>query len=513
MAGDVGVVEVIARVRTQLRGATVEVADFKLQADHEAANAHQRRDQYRTGRPLAGGEAIEHVPQFAEAFVPFGTGVDFQRPLGRLAPDTDIGQRHRHQQQRGKNQHRHANAGGDRQVLDHRNIDQHQHREAHRIGQQRSDPGDEQAAEGIARGNQLVGATGDVLHDAVHFLRRVGHADGEDQERHQHRIRVDGIAQPGHDAQLPDHRDQRAADHQQGAAHAAGVAIDDDQRGDHGQAEEHHHLDQPVDQVAHQFGETDHPDLVMALALLPGLVGRAVAGEFDLVAQLRLEHLRKGVVVDALTRGRGLVQQRHDQHGGLEVAGHQAADNAGAADVLAQLFDVRRRAFITVGHHRAALETLHCDFGPAHPWTPQRLHPGAVDAFGEEQLVIDLLEYLKVLRVENIPLGVFHHHPHRVAQAAQRLAVLQEILDVRLALRNHFLEAGAQLQTRHRHIAQHHRGQRHEQHEQRAVVEYQPLQPVAGGLIEVPQLADHRHGVLFDIAHVWVLALRVRGLD
>ncbi|MDT4807728.1 hypothetical protein FQZ97_405810 [compost metagenome] len=94
----------------------------------------------------------------------------------------------------------------------------------------------------------------------------MGHADGEDQEGHQHRVGVDGIAQPGDDAQLPDHRDQRAADHQQGAAHAAGVEEDDHQRGDHGQAEEHHHLDQAVDQVADQLGETDHADLVLALA-------------------------------------------------------------------------------------------------------------------------------------------------------------------------------------------------------------------------------------------------------
>ena len=144
-----------------------------------------------------------------------GAGVDLQRTLGRLAPDTDVGQRHRHQQQRGEDQHRDADAGGDRQVLDHRNIDQHQHGKAHRVGQQRGDAGDEQAAEGVARGNQLVGATGDVLHDAVHLLRRVGHTDGEDQERHQHRVRIDGVTQPGDDAQLPDHRDQRAADHQQ----------------------------------------------------------------------------------------------------------------------------------------------------------------------------------------------------------------------------------------------------------------------------------------------------------
>ncbi|MCY1434385.1 hypothetical protein D9M71_504440 [compost metagenome] len=80
----------------------------------------------------------------------------------------------------------------------------------------------------------------------------------------------------------------------------------------------------------------------MAGAFDPGFTRRAVAGVFDLVAQLLFEHLRKRVVVDALATGGGFVQQRHDQHGRLEIAGHQAADNAGAGNVLAQLFDLIR---------------------------------------------------------------------------------------------------------------------------------------------------------------------------
>ncbi|MNI12071.1 hypothetical protein D3C73_652390 [compost metagenome] len=342
MLGDVGVVAVVARVGTQFRRTAFKVADFQVEADHETTDAHQHRDQHRAGRPLGGGEAVEQIPEFAEAFVVFGAGVDFQCALGGFGANADIGQCHRHQQQRSEDQHRDADAGGDRQVLDHRDVDQHQHRKTHGIGQQRGDAGNEQTAEGIARSDQLVGAAGDVLHDAVHLLRGVGHADGEDQERHQHRVRIDGVAEPGDDAQLPDHRDQRAADHQQGAAHATGVGVDDDQRRDDGQAEEHHHLDQAVDQVAHQFGEADHPHLVLAGAFDPGLTRRAVAGVFDLVAQLLFEHLREGVVVDALATGGGFVQQRHDQHGRLEVAGHQAADNAGAGNVLAQLFDLIR---------------------------------------------------------------------------------------------------------------------------------------------------------------------------
>ncbi|MCY1393795.1 hypothetical protein D9M71_87010 [compost metagenome] len=311
---------------------------------------------------------------------------------------------------------------------------------------------------------------------------------------------------------MPNHCNQRAAHHQQGTAHAAGVEVDDRKRSHHGQAEEHHHLDQAVDQVAHQFGKTDHTHLVGALALFPGFARGAVACELYLVAQLLFDHSRELLVVDALAGSRGLVQQWHDQHSGFEVAGHQAANKAGTADVLAQTLDVLGRTLVGIGHHRATLEALLGDFSPAYPRAPQRFHPDAVDAFGEEQLIIDLLEDSQVVGVENIALGILDHYPHRAAQASQRLAVLQEVLDVRLALRNHFLKAGAQFQATQCHVAQHQGGQRHQQHEQRPIVEYQPFQAIAGASVEITQVSDHRHGVLFDIAHVWVLALNFRGL-
>ena len=77
------------------------------------------------------------------------------------------------------------------------------------------------------------------------------------------------------------------------------------------------------------------------------------------------------MIVEGLACGRGLVQQGHDQHGGLEIARHQAADDAGPMDVLAQLLDVGRLALIGVRHHRAALEALLGHLGPAHRRAPQ----------------------------------------------------------------------------------------------------------------------------------------------
>ena len=109
-----------------------------------------------------------------------------------------------------------------------------------------------------------------------------------------------------------------------------------DQRRD---AEEHHHLDQAVDQVADQLGETDHVDLDLGVSLAATVLSSVLASSY-FVAELLFEHLRQAVVVDALAGGRLLVQQRHDDHARLEVAGHQAADDAARGDVLPQLFDV-----------------------------------------------------------------------------------------------------------------------------------------------------------------------------
>ncbi|MCY1355369.1 hypothetical protein D9M69_417890 [compost metagenome] len=352
-----------------------------------------------------------------------------------------------------------------------------------------------------------MGAQGDVLHDAVHLLRRVGHTDGEDQERHQDRIGVQGIAQPGDDAQLPDHRQQRADDHQQTAAQAAGVGQDDEEGGDHGQAEEGHDAHQAVDQVTHQLGEADDAELDRALPFFARCLGLGIAGVFEAQAELVFQGAGELVVVHALAASGGLVQQRNHQHGGLEVVGHQAADDTGTGDVLPQLLDAGRRAVVAVGHHRAALEAFLGHFGPAHAGRPEGLHPGTVDAGGEEQFVVNLLEGVEVGRVENVALGILHHHAHAVAQAAQGLAVLQEVLDVGMTLGNHLLEAGLELQAGNGHVAQQQGHQEDAGHERQPVVEHQALEQVAALRIEVFQIPDYRHRALFNAAHDRVASL------
>ncbi|MNZ45171.1 hypothetical protein D3C78_628150 [compost metagenome] len=501
MAGDVGVVDVVARVGAQFRSAGVEIADLQLEADHVSAHAHGDSHQHGRQRPFPLGETVEEIPDAAEALVRVGAGVDAQGAFGGRFRDTGVGQRHRHHQQGGEDQHADTDAGGDRQVLDDRDVDQHQHGEADHVRQQRGNPGEEQAAEGVARGHQLVGATADVLHDAVHLLRGMGYADGEHQERYEDGVRVQRVTEPGDDAELPDHRQQRTADHQQAAAQATGVGEDDEEGGHQRHGEERHHPDQAVDQVADQLGEADHADFHRALPFLTGSLGVVVAGVFEAQAQLVFQLAGELVVVDTLAVRRIAVEQRHHQHGGLEVVGDQAADDAGTGDVLPQRLDARLRAVVAVRHHRAALEAFLGHFGPAHAGRPQRLHPGAIDAGAEEQLVMHLLECVEVGRVEDVALRILHHHPYVVAQAAQRIAVGQEVLDVRMALGNHLLEARLQLQPGHGHVAEQHGHQQDAEHERQTVVEHDPFEQVAAACVEILEIPDYRHYAFFHRTH------------
>ncbi|MNS43489.1 hypothetical protein D3C72_758950 [compost metagenome] len=181
-----------------------------MRADHEATYRQQPGHHHRHCCPTTLGKAVKQAPHIAQPF-PFQLLTFLtQAARRRLGTDTPIRQQHWQQHQVGKDQDRHTNARGDGQVLDHRNVDQHQHRKTHGIGQQCGQSGQEQTTEGVTRGDQLMGAASDVLHDPVHFLRTVGHADGEHQKRHQNRKRVECITEQGDQAQLPDHRNHRA---------------------------------------------------------------------------------------------------------------------------------------------------------------------------------------------------------------------------------------------------------------------------------------------------------------
>ncbi|MCY1411637.1 hypothetical protein D9M71_270260 [compost metagenome] len=227
-----------------------------------------------------------------------------------------------------------------------------------------------------------------------------------------------------------------------------------------------------------------------------------VASKLVLIAQLLFEHAREGVVVDGLASDRVFLQQRHEDHARLEVVADQATDDPGTSDVQAQLLDPPGRAVVSIGHHRPATEALFGHFGPAHRGCPQRLHPGTVHAWGDEQGIVDLLEHLEVLRVVDVAFAVLHHHPHGIAQTPQGLAVFQVVLDERLALRKHLLEAGVERQPGGREVTEQYGDHQATEHYQQAVVEDQAFEQVAGTGIETLQLLDHRHRIEFVVTHI-----------
>ena len=194
--------------------------------------------------------------------------------------------------------------------------------------------------------------------------------------------------------------------------------------------------------------------------------------------------MRKRPIVDALAGRRVLVEQRHDHHARAEIVADEAADQPRARDVAAQLLGRLRRAVVVVGHHRSAAKSFFGDFGPAHARRPQRLHPRAVDAGGQEELVMDLPERREVLRVVDVSFGVLHHDAQRVAEPAQLDAVVQVVLDIRVAARDHLLEAGVERQLRHREHAEQQRDHRAADQHGAPVVEHQPLEQRAGAGVE-----------------------------
>ena len=247
---------------------------------------------------------------------------------GTLA-DADVGNRHRQQDQVGEHDHRHADGCADRQFTDHADIDDQQRDETHRIGEDRDHPRQEQLAEGAARRRQGVVRLAGLQGDTVDLLHAVGNTDGEDQERHQHRVRIEPEAEEVHQAQLPDHRHQRRAQHRHGAAHAVGEPQQQDQGDDEGDAEEHHHHHQAIDQVTDFLGETDDVDLhvgVLRFELVADLV-------FQLVGELAIVQRQQLALVLRVRVG---LQQRDVDDARLEVVGHQAPDLTGLEHVVAQ---------------------------------------------------------------------------------------------------------------------------------------------------------------------------------
>ncbi|MNZ42087.1 hypothetical protein D3C78_596540 [compost metagenome] len=322
--------------------------------------------------------------------------------------------------------------------------------------------------EGAARRRQGVVRLARLQGDPVDLLHAVGNTDGEDQERHQHRIRVEPEAEEVHQAQLPDHCHQRRAQHGDGTAQAVGEPQQEDQGDDEGDAEEHHDHHQAIDQVTDLLGETDDVDLhirVLRFELGADLV-------FKLVGELAIVQRQQLALVLRVRVG---LQQRNVDDARLEIVGHQAPDLTGLEHVVAQQIETGLGAVVALRNHFTAGEALFRHFGPANAGAPQRLEAGTVDAGDVEHLVVDLTQGLHVLLGEDVAIGGFHRDPHGVAQVRQIVAVLHHLLDEGMLQRDHFFEAGGRTDQR-RLPEQENTDQQADRDHCRAVVEDQALE-------------------------------------
>ncbi|MNO92124.1 hypothetical protein D3C76_836880 [compost metagenome] len=333
-------------------------------------------------------------------------------------------------------------------------LDQHQHRKTHGITQQRREAGEEQPAESESRRHHPVHAPADVLHDAVHFLRAVAHADGKHQERHQHRVRVQLVVQQGQQTELPDHRHQRAQHHQHGAAQAAGVP---EQHGGGDQdrdGEKQQDLLQAGNQVADFFRETGDVNVDV------GVLISAAQG---------LQLFRKHRVIQRLAVGGGGQQRHVDDARGL-VERHQLPEFIGALHIAPQCVEVGGGAAVVIRDHRAAVEAVFGHGDPAGGRSPQRLHVRPVNAWQQVELVAQGLQGFQVFGVVDIAVTVGDHDAQGIAQAGELFLVLKVVGNVRLLRGDHLFKAGVELDTGGL-IAEHQGGQHtHQQHPQ-AVVE------------------------------------------
>src|SRR5690554_4324618 len=175
------VIQVVARVRTQLGRTRIQVTDFQVGLlIEEATYRRQQTGDHHDRSYLGVGDIGQEAPErmLAAGVIP-GT-------IDRTLADAHIGNRYRQHDQVGEHDHRHTHRSTDGQLVNHADIQYQQRDEAHRVSQDGDHARQEQLAEGTTGRNQCaVGITG-KQSDTVDLLYTVGNTDGEDQEGHQH---------------------------------------------------------------------------------------------------------------------------------------------------------------------------------------------------------------------------------------------------------------------------------------------------------------------------------------
>jgi len=256
VADEIRIVLVVGRVGAKFGRAGVDVPDLELVGDAEAEDGEDAGDRDGDGGVAPLGEEIQEGPNWV-----FGCGLlATEAALGGFFVDADEAEQQREHDEVGEDEDEDAEAGDDGEFLNRLDVDQEQNREAHRVTYEGGEASQKKAPESKAGGDEIFAAAADVLHDAVHFLRAVTDADGEDEERDEDGIRIEIETKTGQATELPENGGERAGEDQDGAADAAGEPEDDGGADGDGDGEEEDDLVQIIDEVANHHGEADGAD-------------------------------------------------------------------------------------------------------------------------------------------------------------------------------------------------------------------------------------------------------------
>jgi len=224
-------------------------------------------------------------------------------------------------------------------------------------------------------------------------LDAVADADGEDEERHQNRERVDAVAEGGECAELPDDGDEGAKHGRKGEFPASGVVPDQEAGHDDGDAEQENDATGAIGDVADDFGEADDVDGYGALRV----GGDAGADFFEGGRDLGVVEFLAGSGID--------LEELGGDDSAREVVGDELTEFAGLDDVFADLGEALGCGGEVGGDDVAAGEAVLDDLDEADVGRVERLDLGAVDAREVVSLVGDGLEGGEVVGGEDVALG------------------------------------------------------------------------------------------------------------
>src|SRR5690606_39003862 len=348
---------------------------------------------------------------------------------------TRVAEQNRQKHQVGEDGDGHTDGGGDGQLEDDPDGNHQDGGETDTAGDQGHGAGDEQHAEGQARGllgrhtlarTQLLdgavlqAAEEDLAAEAVDHLLAVTDGDGEDQKRRQHVHRVDAEAHQAKGAEHPYHRHQGGEDGQRSELDRGGIDEQQQPGEDDGDAEEGDHRAGPAGDIPARHDQADDVDLVSVplVALADGL-----------------ELLRDLLVVELV----GAVAFRNQvgpDHGARPVARHQTAEDAGLDDIGPQGLEVHLGGDETgnvggefVGNDVAAREAVLDNLHETHVRREQRAGARVVHLRYSQHLGGDVLQGCEELAVEHVAVLGDQGQQHAVG-AAELLLVVEEGLHV-----------------------------------------------------------------------------------